>query len=532
MKNYLIIGLFIYAVNIFSQIPTNGLIGYYPFTGNANDFSANGNNGVVNGAILTTNRFGTSNSAYLFSNSTDNITIPTISLTDVLTYSVTGWFQKSSASENAEGTIYSSSNPCNGPGGLRFTIGTTNQAVWGSEYQDCSSMWSITNNQNYSDDIWHSFVVTFNATPGLINATQFKIYIDNVLVPQSEYSQGNLNNVLAPINNQNLATTIGNAIGGVSTNFQGKLDDIRIYNRGLNESEIEILHNENTKCKKIALFFLRDTNGNHLEMEVSSDTWHYLAFTKASDLSGKIFLDGNLVASGNFDNLNYNYSQLYLGVDFFTTWTSFYRGWIDEFRVSNTVRSDSEILANYQSNSPLIVDGNTLGLWHFDESSGSQFVNSANGLSGDLYNGVSFQTGMFSNAVYFDGIDDRGNCNINIPEYDLTFEIWIKIEGESENVGRTIFQAYGAYNTNALIFDDCGSTLSDKDIPITQSIKIYPNPVADILSIESDNPINKVEIYSSIGKKLNVINSDFKSIHTDNLSTGIYIIKIYIKAVS
>ncbi|MGA9778350.1 MAG: hypothetical protein ACLPRE_04365 [Limisphaerales bacterium] len=42
---------------------TNGLLAYYPFNGNANDASGNGNNGVVYGATLTTDRFGMSNSA-------------------------------------------------------------------------------------------------------------------------------------------------------------------------------------------------------------------------------------------------------------------------------------------------------------------------------------------------------------------------------------------------------------------------------------------------------------------------------------
>jgi hypothetical protein len=46
-----------------------GLVGYYPFNWNANDVSGNGINGVVNGATLTTDRFGIANSAYNFGNS-------------------------------------------------------------------------------------------------------------------------------------------------------------------------------------------------------------------------------------------------------------------------------------------------------------------------------------------------------------------------------------------------------------------------------------------------------------------------------
>jgi hypothetical protein len=49
-----------------SYVPSNGLVGYWPFNGNANDISGNANNGTNNGATLTTDRFGNSNSAYSF----------------------------------------------------------------------------------------------------------------------------------------------------------------------------------------------------------------------------------------------------------------------------------------------------------------------------------------------------------------------------------------------------------------------------------------------------------------------------------
>jgi len=44
----------------------DGLVAFYPFNGNANDESGNLNNGTVNGATLTTDRFGNGNSAYNF----------------------------------------------------------------------------------------------------------------------------------------------------------------------------------------------------------------------------------------------------------------------------------------------------------------------------------------------------------------------------------------------------------------------------------------------------------------------------------
>ena len=54
------------AQTIPSYVPTNGLVGWWPFNGNANDESGNGNNGTVNGATLTVDRNGAFNSAFSF----------------------------------------------------------------------------------------------------------------------------------------------------------------------------------------------------------------------------------------------------------------------------------------------------------------------------------------------------------------------------------------------------------------------------------------------------------------------------------
>ncbi|MFN9496226.1 MAG: hypothetical protein ACK570_08680, partial [Bacteroidota bacterium] len=54
------------AQTVPAYVPTDGLVGWWPFNGNANDESGNENNGVVNGPILSPDRFGISNSSYLF----------------------------------------------------------------------------------------------------------------------------------------------------------------------------------------------------------------------------------------------------------------------------------------------------------------------------------------------------------------------------------------------------------------------------------------------------------------------------------
>ena len=67
----LIAALLLAASSAFAQVPshvpTNGLVGWWPFNGNANDESGNGNNGTpMNGVSLTADRNGNSNSAYNF----------------------------------------------------------------------------------------------------------------------------------------------------------------------------------------------------------------------------------------------------------------------------------------------------------------------------------------------------------------------------------------------------------------------------------------------------------------------------------
>ncbi|HEY5686903.1 MAG TPA: hypothetical protein VIS27_01200, partial [Yeosuana sp.] len=70
------------------------------------------------------------------------------------------------------------------------------------------------------------------------------------------------------------------------------------------------------------------------------------------------------------------------------------------------------------------------------------------------------------------------------------------------------------------IKDSYTFSYSEKDILSTseiieQKLKIYPNPVSNVLTIKSEiNPIDKVEIYSVLGKKIKEINFDFENINT------------------
>ena len=70
--------------------------------------------------------------------------------------------------------------------------------------------------------------------------------------------------------------------------------------------------------------------------------------------------------------------------------------------------------------------------------------------------------------------------------------------------------------------------LNIDDENLDRSISLYPNPVSNSLSIASETvQIDKIQIYSILGEKVKDVYSDFNNIQTENLSRGIYIIRIY-----
>ena len=75
---------------------TSSLVAYYPFNGNANDATGNGNNGQIIGPVaLTTDRFGNANSAYHFDGSgSDSAIEVTNEFFNIGQpgYTISGWF--------------------------------------------------------------------------------------------------------------------------------------------------------------------------------------------------------------------------------------------------------------------------------------------------------------------------------------------------------------------------------------------------------------------------------------------------------
>jgi N-acetylneuraminic acid mutarotase len=75
----------------------NGLAAWYPFCGNPNDESGNGNDGIVHGASLTSDRFGNTNSAYQFNGISDSIRVadaPELNIRTGQSFSIALWLKQ------------------------------------------------------------------------------------------------------------------------------------------------------------------------------------------------------------------------------------------------------------------------------------------------------------------------------------------------------------------------------------------------------------------------------------------------------
>ena len=73
--------------------------------------------------------------------------------------------------------------------------------------------------------------------------------------------------------------------------------------------------------------------------------------------------------------------------------------------------------------------------------------------------------------------------------------------------------------------DNC--VLGIDDHLLSQSLNLYPNPVKNILNIDSKEfKLTKIEIYSVIGKKMKQFTSNLHKVNVDDLSSGLYLIKV------
>jgi hypothetical protein len=254
----ILIALTLFSAKFYAQVPsyvpTTGLVGWWPFDGNANDLSGNGNNGTVNGATLTTDRFGVANKAYSFDGVSNFIQMLNAGPSGNSGVTVSFWL-KTNMSVNASpsggvGYIFGyGGNSINSMGqSLNITVNGSawvnacNQSITFDTYGAALAKTVIHNNS------WDYYTVVNDPLAGS-NVVDQKIYKNGVLLTQNCISSPG-----SPVNNTNFSNLtpirIGKFYGTTCGNCQqtdpnylfGSLDDIGIWNRALTQSEITALY--------------------------------------------------------------------------------------------------------------------------------------------------------------------------------------------------------------------------------------------------------------------------------------------------
>jgi gliding motility-associated-like protein len=258
-----IFSLFLVTINLFAQVNlTSGLQLYLPFNGNVNDASGNGNNATINGPILTTDQYGNANSAYQFDGINDFMEIKhhnSIALKQSMSL-VAKVYVSDFYSGLCEGNVIFQKGNTDimlGWYSMRFSCGPYNGGCtpFRPNFQNFYAHVQ-NNNSNFPFGTspgkagappyilvnkWYCVVTTWDADT-------IKVFVDGVLTLKWK-------NTFTPgTNNHNLF------IGKLNNpsfpyNFNGKLDELRIYDRAINLQEINALC---SNCNDSAL----TVNGN------------------------------------------------------------------------------------------------------------------------------------------------------------------------------------------------------------------------------------------------------------------------------
>ncbi len=215
-----------------SYIPMAGLQAWYPFNGNANDDSGAGHNGTVNGATLTTDRFGNTNAAYMFGANnyisvSDDVNFrPTV-------FTISSWVTFTSTPSNYN-LIIAKNVGSGSPESIDINYATSYNA-WLCNVGNATTLGPfITSTQSITVGTWYNLIYQFDD----VNNIQ-KIFVNGVLTSTA--------NVTTPIAYDTKPWTIGMEYENniASFFFSGKIDDIGIWNRLLTPQEITDVYQSN-----------------------------------------------------------------------------------------------------------------------------------------------------------------------------------------------------------------------------------------------------------------------------------------------
>lgn len=234
---YIIVLFSLYQFFLLAQVPTDSLHLYFPFNGNANDESGNGNNGTVSGAVLTEDRFGNANSAYWFDGDNDYIEVQdneSLSITGPLSISL--WYRYDGKPQNWRRILSKAWNSvappyvCYGislddsPEGSQKVLFQAHLSASQTSYSNFSTT-SMTVGE------WYHLVGVYDPANNIIS-----LYVNGIREAYSTTGNSTIANTTGHFRVADDQQTLEGA--------KGVLDDIRIYAKALTQVEILSLYYE------------------------------------------------------------------------------------------------------------------------------------------------------------------------------------------------------------------------------------------------------------------------------------------------
>ncbi|MDC1371032.1 LamG domain-containing protein, partial [Flavobacteriales bacterium] len=454
-----------------NNLPSNlqtGLVGYWPFCGNANDESGNGNNGTVNGATQTTDRFGNANSAYDFDGVNDYITIGAMNgIAGASSHTMLFWIKTSLFGCNGQQIITNFNGPAITNRSLHYGFRGCDPVLCPSGH--CMGM-DTYNTQFFTQTIldtnWSLWAFTFD-TSNLIR----KIYQNGVLVDSnianSAY-QGSLNLIFGSLKFS------GFPQGGY---FNGQLDDVGIWNRTLSVKEVQQLYTPNYSVSyswstgdttstisvspdSTTTYYVTISNGIHscvdsVTVTVNNPKVQFAQDTITSCNQDSMLLDAGVgFTSYNWSNGDSTQTTYAKATGMYSVQVSDSNGCSAEDSVfasiinGNILQNDTTIckgdsvslsVGTFSSSTLTACNGNNLpsnlqtglvGYWPFCGNANDESGNGNNG----TVNGATLTTDRFGNAnsAYdFDGVNDYldfGNPTLlNPTPFSYSQSCWIKL---------------------------------------------------------------------------------------------------------
>ncbi|MBI2175001.1 MAG: LamG domain-containing protein, partial [Candidatus Omnitrophica bacterium] len=208
----------------------DGLVAYWPFNGNANDESGNGNNGVVSNATLTTDRLGNSNQAYSFNGSNSYVDLPSLYAYSPTYLTLHAWVKYDSDATGRK-VIIAKLTGQDTPGNLALEI--RGNVIAMQLNRDGSRVWhQALGSTPLAGDRWYHVAATYDGS-------HIKVFLNGVLDGSTPYSQG------IPIDTIPWMIGVHPRSGGGffdGFSFKGTIDDVGIYGRALSDAEIRELY--------------------------------------------------------------------------------------------------------------------------------------------------------------------------------------------------------------------------------------------------------------------------------------------------